>query len=198
MSRTGFRVGEACSGCSSGCPFEALRVQAGEVCPGSLLCAAGGATQPGLTTYWGTSEADGPMRLAESVIQAVLILTLSLCVSMLAVPTLAHSEAPAQSAVPVVALSSAHAGHPARASEVIRSSGPAMKGRGGGKKCCPNCDDDGMRPGCCTLGHCGTGAALLPAMMPQAALLVSGGAFLAMPTALAVGITPDLPSPPPR
>lgn len=138
------------------------------------------------------------MRLTASAIQAVVVLALTLCVSLLAVPASAHRGAPMASAVPVAMQASVHAGRPAPASQAMRSSGPAMKGRGTGKKCCPNCGDDGMRPGCCTLGHCGSGAALLPTTRPQAALLVSRGGFFATPTAAVVGITPDLPSPPPR
>ncbi|MHB0671703.1 hypothetical protein [Roseomonas mucosa] len=138
------------------------------------------------------------MRLMASAIQAALVLAITLCVSLLAVPAWAHGGAHTASAATVAAQTVVHAGDPVPASQDMRSSGLAMKARGAGKKCCPNCDDGGMRPGCCTFGHCGSGAALLPTTKPQAALLVSDGGFFAMPTASALGITPDLPSPPPR
>ncbi|UZO92306.1 Hypothetical protein RMP42_04259 [Roseomonas mucosa] len=138
------------------------------------------------------------MRWTESAIQAVTALVLAICVSILAVPAVAHNAMSPTSPPAALTQASAYAGHATPAPHHARMSGPAAKARTAGKKCCPNCDGDAVRPGCCVIGHCGSGAALLPPVSPQVTLLVSGSDFFAMPPPSIAGIFSDLPSPPPR
>lgn len=146
----------------------------------------------------GRPVGDELMRSIASAIRAVFALVLAVCVSTLAVPAVAHDAMPLTSPPAALTQASAHAAHAAHASHHARMSGPAVKARTAGRKCCPNCDGDALRPGCCAIGHCGSGAALLPPVSPQVMLLVSGSDYFSMPPPSVAGISSDLPSPPPR
>ncbi|PZP40910.1 MAG: hypothetical protein DI601_22925 [Azospirillum brasilense] len=134
------------------------------------------------------------MRSMASAIRAVFALVLAMCVLTLAVPAVAHGVMPNRSAMTASTRATTHAAHAAPATQHAQVSRHAVKAGTAGRKCCPNCDGDAVRPGCCTIGHCGSGAALLPPFSPQVMLLVSGSEFFAMPPLRVAGIFSELPS----